>query len=64
VSEDRAAFELELKQEQSRAGALKIDVRVPESLPSRGELVLLIARESDRSARNPQFFRWRFERAP
>jgi hypothetical protein len=70
--------ELELSQEQSDSGALKVELRVPDSLPERGELVMLVGRAStlerelarrgepsaDPTTRDPQRFPWPFERAP
>lgn len=56
------ASELELNQEQSSAGALKIEVRLPEALPESGELVLVVERAS--RAEDAQRFAWNFERAP
>ena len=67
--------ELEITQEQSAAGALRIRARLPPSLSERGQLLLYVGRPavvehalpSDGPASEPghaQEFRWQFERAP
>ncbi|HKO46374.1 MAG TPA: hypothetical protein VJV79_01540 [Polyangiaceae bacterium] len=69
--------ELEVTQEQSSAGALRVAAQVPTPLPERGELLLYVGRRnaiahappSNGSSnatgpREAQEFRWQFERAP
>jgi hypothetical protein len=73
----REARELEVTQEQSTAGALRVEALLPTPLPERGELLLYVGRPSTlaralpndgpKSAPNPgsaQEFRWQFERVP
>jgi hypothetical protein len=60
-NEDQA---LEVVQEQSAAGALKVEVRVPDQLPATGRLLLFVARKSAPTADDRKLFSWPFERSP
>jgi hypothetical protein len=55
---------LEVVQEQSAAGALKVEVRVPDQLPATGRFTLSLARKSDPAADDRKLFSWPFERSP
>jgi len=57
-----APLELELTQERSAQGALKVEARVPASVPARGEVVLSVERAG--SVEGARQFRWPFERSP
>lgn len=54
---------LELSQEQSASGALRVEVRVPASLPGSGTLMLFVARTSDPLGDDRKLFQWPFERS-
>jgi len=56
------ALELEVAQERSATGGLKVEARLPIGLPARGVLVLLVSRVS--SEAGARVFRWRYERSP
>jgi hypothetical protein len=55
------SLELEIVQERSAAGALKVEARLPSALPERGELVLVVSRTS--SEVGARRFPWRYERS-
>ncbi len=53
---------LEIDEQRSAAGALKLEAQLPASLPERGELVVTIERAS--SSEGARRFSWPFERSP
>ncbi|MDQ2646152.1 MAG: hypothetical protein M3020_20230 [Myxococcota bacterium] len=57
-----AGKNLELDEQRSPAGALKLEVRLPASLPERGEIVVTV--EGASSSPGTQRFSWPFERSP
>ncbi|HET9953136.1 MAG TPA: hypothetical protein VFQ61_01460 [Polyangiaceae bacterium] len=71
-SDGSGTVELLIRQEQSAAGALRVESTVPSTLPESGELVLVVGRAEtlrglsasatlDVTERSGQAFRWRFE---
>ncbi|MFZ5892797.1 MAG: hypothetical protein ACOY0T_17185 [Myxococcota bacterium] len=64
--------EMSVTQQQSAAGALRVDVQVPASLPPTGELLLYVGRRGaierslprDSDSNEVQQFKWSFERDP
>jgi hypothetical protein len=56
------SLELEVAQERSATGALKVEARLPTGLPERGELMLVVSRAS--SEEGARRFPWRYERSP
>jgi hypothetical protein len=55
---------LELSQEQSAAGALRIEVRIPNQVPATGRLTLSVARKGEPAGDDRKLFSWPFERSP
>jgi hypothetical protein len=55
---------LELSQEQSAAGALRIEVRIPNQVPATGRLTLSVARKGEPASDDRKLFSWPFERSP
>lgn len=59
-----AAQALDVSQEQSAAGALRVEVRVPDEVPATGRLLLFVARKSEPAGEDRKLFSWPFERSP
>jgi len=57
-----AGKDLELDEQRSAAGALKLEALLPASLPERGEIVVTV--EGASSSQGTQQFSWPFERSP
>lgn len=59
---DGQSLNLEVTQQRSAAGALKVDARLPSWLPRRSEIIVTLERPS--SPEGSQRFSWPFERSP
>ena len=62
AGEGGASLPLEVTQQRSAAGALKLEALLPATLPERGELVVSVERAGYPA--NSQRFSWLFERSP